>query len=349
MAVGDTEKFKEILDTGEAVLIDVREVGEYEEGHIPGAVNIPLRTLAQNLDKVPADQPVMVYCASGHRAGLATSALRTLGYDNVRAYPPGWNGWTAAEEEVSTEAVEGETYEVPEIAPELMEAVDGFLSNIPEGWYAMGDVEKLEAALDAGAALFDVREPGEFEDGAITGAVNIPIRDVAVRSDEIPMDEQSLSTALPVSAPRCRLRPCISSATRACAPSRQDTVRGKPPPVKRPVRAPKCPPRSKPPSSPTSTSSRAWTPSCPACPKAIWPVGKIDAFKDAMENTDAYLIDLRETSEYEEGHIPGAVNIPLRTLADNLDKVPTDQPVFVYCASGHRAAHGPVCPGHAGL
>ena len=340
MAVGDTEKFKEILDTGEAVLIDVREVGEYEEGHIPGAVNIPLRTLAQNLDKVPADQPVMVYCASGHRAGLATSALRTLGYNNVRAYPPGWKGWTAAEEEVNTEAVEGETYEVPEIAPELMEAVDGFLSNIPEGWYAMGDVEKLEAALDAGVAIFDVREPGEFENGAITGAVNIPIRDVAVRSDEIPMDEQSyvycasgfraaLSTAALhiLGHEGVRSFPPGYGAWEAAAGEAAGEGAEVPAEVEAAVES-------------DFNVVEGVDAFMSSVPEGYLAVGKIDAFKDAMENTDAYVIDLRETSEYDEGHIPGAVNIPLRTLADNLDKVPTDQPVFVYCASGHRAGMG---------
>ena len=61
-------------------LIDVREESEYAEGHIPGAVNIPIRTLADNLDKIPTDQPVMVYCASGHRAAMSTAALQELGY-----------------------------------------------------------------------------------------------------------------------------------------------------------------------------------------------------------------------------------------------------------------------------
>ena len=337
MAVGDIEKFKEVLDTGEAVLIDVRETSEYEEGHIPGAVNIPLRTLAQNLDKVPTDAPVMVYCASGHRAGMATTALRTLGYDNVRAYPPGWKGWTAAEEEVSTEAVEGETYELPEIDPAVLEAVDGFLSNIAEGWYAVGDLEKFEAALDAGAALFDVREPSEFEAGAITGAVNVPIRDIAAQSDQIPMDEPSfvycasgfraaLSTAALhiLGHEGVRSFPPGYGAWEAAAGEAAGEGAEVPAEVEAAVES-------------DFNVVEGVDAAMSSVPEGYLAVGNIDAFKDALENTDAYLIDVREPSEYEEGHIPGAVNIPLRTLADNIDKIPTDQPAFVYCASGHRA------------
>jgi rhodanese-related sulfurtransferase len=337
MAVGDIEKFKEILDTGEATLIDVREPSEYEAGHIPGAVNIPLRTLAQNLDKVPSDAPVMVYCASGHRAGMATSSLRSLGYDNVRAYPPGFKGWSEAGEEVSTDAVEGETYDVPEIDPELMAAVDGFLSNIPEGWYAVGDVEKFEAALDAGAPLFDVREPGEFEEGSIPGAVNVPIREVAARSAEIPMDEQSFvycASGFRAALSTAALHILGHEGVRSFPPgypgweAADGEAAGEGAEVPAEVAA-------------AVESDTAVVDGVDAflsaIPEGFLAVGQIDAFQDAIANTNPYLIDVREPSEYEEGHIPGAVNIPLRTLADNLDQVPTDQPVFVYCASGHRA------------
>lgn len=334
MAVGDTEQFKEILDTGETVLIDVREVDEFEDGHIPGAINIPLRALAQNLNMIPTDKPVMVYCASGHRAGLATTSLRTLGYDNVRAYPPGWKGWSAAEEEVSTDAVEGETYEVPEIEPELLDAVDGFLSSIPEGWYALGELEKLEGALDAGAALFDVREADEFAEGEIPGAVNIPVRETASRSDEIPMDAQSVVYCA------SGFRAALSTA--ALHILGFDGVRSFPPGYgvweASVVEGGDVPAEVEQALESDLDIVESVDAFMSSVPEGYLAVGDIDAFKDALENTNPYLIDAREVDEYEEGHIPGAVNIPLRTLADNLDQIPADQPVFVYCASGHRAS-----------
>ena len=105
MATGKIDDVKAAIENG-AYVVDVREPSEYEAGHIPGAVNLPIRTVAQNLDKIPSDQPVLVYCASGHRAGMATAALRELGYDNVKAFPGGWKAWSDAGEEASTEAAE---------------------------------------------------------------------------------------------------------------------------------------------------------------------------------------------------------------------------------------------------
>lgn len=188
MAVGDIDAFKDAMTVDGAVLIDVREVSEYEEGHIPGAINIPIRTLAQNLEFIPTDQPVWIYCQSGWRAGMAVSALRMMGYDNVLAYPPGWGGWSAAGEEVSTEAVEAQSFGDPGLQPELVEAVDTFLSTIPEGYYVVRSVEEVKEATAAGAALVDVREPAEYEEGYIEEALSIPIRELVSTEVEIPSD-----------------------------------------------------------------------------------------------------------------------------------------------------------------
>jgi rhodanese-related sulfurtransferase len=50
------------------------------------------------LEEVAGDKPVIVYCASGHRAAMATAALRVMGYDNVYAFPAGYGVWQAAGE-----------------------------------------------------------------------------------------------------------------------------------------------------------------------------------------------------------------------------------------------------------
>jgi rhodanese-related sulfurtransferase len=188
MAVAKVEDFKSLLDSGEVVLVDVREAKEYGEGHFPGAINIPIRTVADNLDKIPMDKPVIVYCASGHRAGMATTALRLLGYDNVKAGPT-YKAWTEAKEASSTDAVEATTYKAPQVQPELLAAVKSFLSGIPEGWLAMGDIEKFKEAIANGAFLVDVREPGDYEKGHLPDAVNSPIRTLGQNLDKIPHDK----------------------------------------------------------------------------------------------------------------------------------------------------------------
>ncbi len=332
LAVGQIDAVKGVIDAG-AVVIDVREESEYAEGHIPGAVNVPLRTLTDNLDKIPTDQPVLVYCASGHRASMALSSLQALGYDNVRAFPGGWKAWSAAEEEVSTEANEGETYDVPEIDPAMLAAAEAFLSTIPEGWLSIKTVEDLEVAQENGAVVIDVRQPEEFDAGAIAGATNIPIRDLAQSLDQVPTDApvivycasghragMSLAALQSMGYSNVKSFPAGYGAWEAA----QDEAAGD---VPEEVAA--------------SLESDAVVAGVDAfltnIPEGYLAVGNTEAFQDMMENTDVYVIDVREESEYAEGHIPGAVNIPIRTLADNLDKVPADQPVMVYCASGHRA------------
>ncbi len=83
------------LDAGEKVFIlDVREENEFAAGRIQGAVNIPIRTLAKSLDKLPAkDAAVIVVCRSGMRAAYVTMTLSTLGWTNVKDIAFGISEW----------------------------------------------------------------------------------------------------------------------------------------------------------------------------------------------------------------------------------------------------------------
>ena len=55
-------------------VLDVRQQGEYDDGHVTGAINIPLHELADRTDEVPAGE-VWVHCGSGYRASIAASML----------------------------------------------------------------------------------------------------------------------------------------------------------------------------------------------------------------------------------------------------------------------------------
>lgn len=85
--------YKEHYGKDDHVLIDVRTPGEFASGHVPGAKNVPLQTLAQNLDQVPRDQPVMVICRSGSRSGMACNLLAKQGYDNLTNLQGGTMRW----------------------------------------------------------------------------------------------------------------------------------------------------------------------------------------------------------------------------------------------------------------
>jgi phage shock protein E len=65
------------------LLLDVRTPEEYADGHISGAVNIPLAELANQLSQVPQNIPVVVYCRSGNRSAQAATLLKEAGYTQV--------------------------------------------------------------------------------------------------------------------------------------------------------------------------------------------------------------------------------------------------------------------------
>ncbi|MDP3980907.1 MAG: FAD-dependent oxidoreductase [Chlamydiota bacterium] len=67
------------IDNNDALLIDVRDTGEYEREHVPGAMNIPLDTLRAKLPTIPKDRKILLYCSVGQRSYYATRVLRLNG------------------------------------------------------------------------------------------------------------------------------------------------------------------------------------------------------------------------------------------------------------------------------
>jgi len=81
------------------VLVDVRTVSEYQGGHLPGAVNVPVHALPFRMGDVPVSDrggPVVVYCAHGPRAGLAGFFLRVAGFSQVMHLQGDIRSWLAA-------------------------------------------------------------------------------------------------------------------------------------------------------------------------------------------------------------------------------------------------------------
>ena len=66
-----------------AVIVDVRTPEEFRGGAYPGARNIPVQELATRMAEIPKDKPVVLYCASGGRSGLAAAMLKRAGFADV--------------------------------------------------------------------------------------------------------------------------------------------------------------------------------------------------------------------------------------------------------------------------
>jgi rhodanese-related sulfurtransferase len=93
------EKAKAAQDAG-AMLIDVREPGEYRSGHAPGAKLIPLGSLEQKFNEIPKEREILVICQSGMRSAQAARILAAAGY-KVTNVSGGMMGWKRAGQKVA--------------------------------------------------------------------------------------------------------------------------------------------------------------------------------------------------------------------------------------------------------
>lgn len=91
----------------ETLLIDIRELAEYQKGHIPGAIFAPRGLLEFEIHGIversatdpgvaPQDRDIVLYCGTGGRSALAAQTLDAMGYRNVKSMAGGIIAWAAA-------------------------------------------------------------------------------------------------------------------------------------------------------------------------------------------------------------------------------------------------------------
>ena len=93
----DTAEAVRLVNREKAVLIDVREAGEFAAGHVVGSRNIPLAAL-EGHKSLPTNKtlPLVLVCQSGARSGRAAGILRKLGYEKVQSLAGGLKAWREA-------------------------------------------------------------------------------------------------------------------------------------------------------------------------------------------------------------------------------------------------------------
>ena len=322
---------EEIVDKP-AFLLDVREVSELEaDGYIEGAVNIPVREVFNNLDKLPGlDESIVIYCASGHRGAFVMSALKLLGYTNVRNLGGGLGGWKKANLPVLTGSLPEApaVISTPIIADQaLYEMLNGFFTSIPEGFYTVKSDKLAEELAGTAPVLIDVRSVAEWDkDGYIEGAINIPFNDFFANLDKLPAKDQAIVIY-------CGSGHRGAIVLMALNLMGYENVRnlggglGAWKSAKLPVAG-------------WIDWSAKWPEYIATLPAGYGTIKPAD-LNTALAGTPVpFLLDVREAAETtNDGFIAGAVNIPVREVLNNLDKLPAkDQPIVIYCASGARGA-----------
>jgi rhodanese-related sulfurtransferase len=96
------DELEALIQAGDAVLLDVRPWLEFESGHLPGAINVPVEDLEHRADELPRQKRIVAYCRGSYClfADEAVALLRSRGFDAVRL-AEGWPEWA-----VKTAAIE---------------------------------------------------------------------------------------------------------------------------------------------------------------------------------------------------------------------------------------------------
>jgi rhodanese-related sulfurtransferase len=326
---------EQIAQNPATLLLDVRQPEEYAAGHLANSFNVPIRELGQNLDLLPdLHADIVVICQSGGRATLAATALGVLGYDHVKILKGGFGAWDAAEMPSTADVFTAEASSAPEIDADVFEAVDTYLSTLPEGFgFVSAQNLAVELASDAPPIVIDVRSMNEWNGGYIESAQHIWVNEFMGSQDQWPADKDaniviycasgyrgSIATVLMNLAGYTHVRNLSGGAGAWTAAGF---------PLVGAVEAEE-----------SAFDLNAYLTSYVSeLPGSFNAVRVDDLAAELASDTPPMLVDVRTTGEYADGFIAGAVNIPLQELTQHLDLLPDlEANIVVYCGSGHRSA-----------
>ncbi|HMK61099.1 MAG TPA: rhodanese-like domain-containing protein [Dissulfurispiraceae bacterium] len=171
----DTARLKAMMDNKDTfVLIDARTKEEYDEAHIPGAINMPEKKFDALLSTLPADKSylLVIYCngvrcgKSRKVAGKATDA----GYSKIILYAEGFPVW----EEKGMKITAGPDYG----------------KKIQTRMYHPAELAELMKTHKNDYVIVDVRDTSEYKEGHIPEAINIPSETFALKSEVLPKEKK---------------------------------------------------------------------------------------------------------------------------------------------------------------
>jgi len=375
-------------------ILSIRSADDYALGHIPGAVNIPFRSVftEENISKLPTNKQIVVYCYTGHTASQVTAMLNTLGFDAfslkwgisswtfnttiagsyynpefVTDYPvvlgtkPGtWSATRSRQCDVPSEPVEGSDTNILGSGFDIIRSsADSYLKM---GKAAAMSADSLYGLLNDGNTANDpfilsIRSVTQYPLGHIAGAVNIGFANMFDKENivRLPKDKQIVVV--------CYTGHTASQATAILNMNGYDAIALKwgmtgwstnttiaPSGYNRDVDCHNYPVEIgiEPGSLDTAeivgfnriiqqstrsyaASGKSWIITADALYSLI---------NDNYAGNDPFILSIRNEPDYASGHIPGAVNIPFRSVftEENISKLPMDKDIVVYCYTGHTAS-----------
>jgi NADPH-dependent 2,4-dienoyl-CoA reductase/sulfur reductase-like enzyme/peroxiredoxin family protein/rhodanese-related sulfurtransferase/TusA-related sulfurtransferase len=154
--------------TADGVVLDVRGAGDFEVGHVPGALNIPLHEIRSRVKELPAGKPIYLYCKVGFRSYLALRALRQRGHE-VKTLAGGFDTFKAWHRGKLSEAEEKKAEE-PYVEEKPAPVATGTSVSLDcRGLQCPGPIMKLNSAIAELApgdeVEVQVSDPGFLADG----------------------------------------------------------------------------------------------------------------------------------------------------------------------------------------
>jgi rhodanese-related sulfurtransferase len=374
----------ENLNDGDAendpYIISLRSAEDYAKGHVPGAVNMSVKTLftTENLATIPSDKDVVVICYTGQTAGQATAALNMLGYE-AYSLLHGMSSWTTDPEvfvkrfnpethandyAVDTEVHEpGGPYGLPvPLGTSVVGAAEAYFSEGPRTMQAADLFENLnDGDAENDPYIISLRSAEDYAKGHVPGAVNMSVKAMFTPENlaTIPPDKgvvvicytgqtagqataglnmlgyEAYSLLFGMSSWTSdpdvfvkRFNPEAHTADYAV-----DTETHEPGgPYELPFTV--APVAVEVPG--VAEAAEAYF---SAGPRTIQAADLFENLNDGDAENDPYIISLRSAEDYAKGHVPGAVNMSVKTMftSENLATIPPDKDVVVICYTGQTA------------
>ncbi len=310
------------IDAGDDLyIVDIRSAADYATNHIEGAYNASWGAdLAEKVGKLPTDQPVYVYCYSGQTAGQTIALLHLLG---IEAYSVK-SGYVNGGASQFTANLSTQANEMPDAGAKFDQAaltfVKDYFNDIATSGSHIIAANDARLLVEAGdVTVVDVRSAADFALGHIEGAINIPFGK-GMQSELLNLPNEHILVACysgQTAGQTIAILRAMGYQADSIKYGMSSTLDGWATMVRK-------------------NAANAFFANYPASGNYLINWSDIYAKIDAEE--DFLMIDIRSAADYATAHIKGAINAPFGTgVADIVEMLPTDQPVYVYCYSGQTA------------